>query len=99
MTTRLIDESLFENQEYDGEGFDDGDPPRLSGARCSACGTVVFPRQNSCPRCSDGTMSPQVLPVSGRVWSWTLQVFPPKPPYRIAGGRPPAVPRGLCGPR
>ncbi|WP_286259853.1 OB-fold domain-containing protein [Streptomyces graminofaciens] len=27
-------------------------------------------------------MSGHVLPVSGRVWSWTLQAFPPKPPYR-----------------
>ncbi|UUU19386.1 Zn-ribbon domain-containing OB-fold protein [Streptomyces sp. DSM 40750] len=85
MTTRLIDESLFENGESD-----DGDPPRLVGARCSECATVVFPRQDSCPRCSDGTMTARVLPVSGRVWSWTLQAFPPKPPYRHpAGGHRP----------
>ncbi|MGW2515650.1 Zn-ribbon domain-containing OB-fold protein [Streptomyces sp. NPDC001617] len=76
MTTRLIDESLF----------DDGDPLRLAGARCSACHTVVFPRQNSCPKCPDGAMSTQVLPVTGRVWSWTLQAFPPKPPYRPPTG-------------
>lgn len=71
-TTRLIDESLFESV----------DPPRLAGARCSACATVVFPRQDSCPRCSDGHMAACVLPVRGRLWSWTLQAFPPKPPYR-----------------
>ncbi|MEU4463934.1 OB-fold domain-containing protein [Streptomyces sp. NPDC024017] len=76
MTTRLIDEVLF----------DDGDPPRLAGARCSACTTVVFPRQDSCPKCSDGAMSAHVLPVSGRVWSWTLQAFAPKPPYRPPSG-------------
>jgi len=84
MTSRLIDESLFEsrkNQEYD-----DGAPRRLMGARCSSCATVVFPRQDSCPRCSDGTMSAHGLPVSGRVWSWTLQAFPPKPPYRPPAG-------------
>ncbi|MER6283098.1 Zn-ribbon domain-containing OB-fold protein [Streptomyces sviceus] len=80
MTTRLIDEVLF----------DGGDPPRLAGARCSGCGTVVFPRQDSCPKCSDGAMSTHVLPVSGRVWSWTLQAFAPKPPYRppSSGHRP-----------
>jgi uncharacterized OB-fold protein len=72
MATRLIDDDLF----------DGGDPPRLVGARCSGCDTVVFPRQDSCPRCSDGTMSAHPLPVRGRVWSWTLQAFPPKPPYR-----------------
>ncbi|WP_217238118.1 OB-fold domain-containing protein [Streptomyces sp. AC555_RSS877] len=80
MTTRLIGEGLF----------DGADPPRLVGARCSGCGTVVFPRQYSCPRCSDGTMSAHPLPTRGRVWSWTLQAFPPKPPYRQpAGGHEP----------
>ncbi|MEV0225648.1 OB-fold domain-containing protein [Streptomyces sp. NPDC050704] len=72
MITRLIDEALFEGVN----------PPLLTGARCSACATVVFPRQNSCPKCSDGAMSAHALPVSGRVWSWTLQAFAPKPPYR-----------------
>jgi uncharacterized OB-fold protein len=31
-------------------------------------------------------MCARVLPVSGRVWSWTLQAFPPKPPYRPPSG-------------
>ncbi|MFD5594416.1 Zn-ribbon domain-containing OB-fold protein [Streptomyces griseorubiginosus] len=88
MTTRLIDESLFESREV--REYDDGGPRRLVGARCSGCTTVVFPRQDSCPRCADGTMSAHVLPVMGRVWSWTLQAFPPKPPYRppVGGHRP-----------
>ncbi|MFH8658066.1 Zn-ribbon domain-containing OB-fold protein [Streptomyces afghaniensis] len=84
MATRLIDESLFDGGL--GGGTDARHPPRLVGARCSACGTVVFPRQDSCPRCQDGTMCARVLPVSGRVWSWTLQAFPPKPPYRPPSG-------------
>jgi uncharacterized OB-fold protein len=85
MTTRLVDESLFENRECG-----DGQAPRLVGARCRGCGTVVFPRQDSCPRCSGGAMSVRVLPVSGRVWSWTRQAFEPKPPYRAPadGHRP-----------
>ncbi|MEV5952461.1 OB-fold domain-containing protein [Streptomyces sp. NPDC051987] len=89
MTTRLIDESLFENpddRERDDRAYGDGGAPRLVGARCSACRTVVFPRHDSCPRCADGVMSEQVLPVKGRVWSWTLQAFPPKPPYRPPAG-------------
>ncbi|MGW3131033.1 Zn-ribbon domain-containing OB-fold protein [Streptomyces sp. NPDC001123] len=97
MTTRLIDESLFENRgkrekrpDRENREFDGGDPPRLVGARCSGCATVVFPLQDSCPRCSGGVMSARVLPVSGRVWSWTLQAFPPRPPYRPpAGGHRP----------
>ncbi|MFJ8111583.1 Zn-ribbon domain-containing OB-fold protein [Streptomyces sp. NPDC096132] len=91
MSTRLVDESLFENRDNrENRKYDDGDVPSLVGAHCAACGTVVFPRQDSCPRCTDGVMSAHVLPVSGRVWSWTLQVFPPKPPYRApAGGHRP----------
>ena len=76
MTTRLIDDTLFDSAR----------PPRLVGARCSGCATVVFPRQDSCPRCSQRAMSAQVLPVSGYLWSWTLQAFPPKPPYRAPAG-------------
>jgi uncharacterized protein len=72
MTTRLIDENLF----------DAVDPPRLAGARCNECGTVVFPRQDSCPKCSGRAMSAHALLERGLVWSWTLQAFPPKPPYR-----------------
>ncbi|MBE4768640.1 Zn-ribbon domain-containing OB-fold protein [Streptomyces caniscabiei] len=92
MTTRLIDDSLFDDgaDRADGAEGAEGAPPRLVGARCSACGTVVFPRQDSCPRCSDGHMAGHVLPVNGRVWSWTLQAFRPKPPYRPpAGGHRP----------
>ncbi|MFE2210898.1 Zn-ribbon domain-containing OB-fold protein [Streptomyces canus] len=80
MTTRLIDESLF----------DDADPPRLVGARCTGCRTVVFPRQDSCPRCSDGAMAAHILPDRGEIWSWTVQSFRPKEPYRPpAGGHQP----------
>ncbi|MFI7298708.1 Zn-ribbon domain-containing OB-fold protein [Streptomyces sp. NPDC050121] len=88
MITRLVDESLFENRE--NQEYGEGEAPRLVGARCSGCATVVFPRQDTCPRCTDGVMSAHVLPVSGRVWSWTLQAFAPKPPYRVpAGGHRP----------
>ncbi|WP_449351352.1 hypothetical protein [Streptomyces shaanxiensis] len=41
MTTRLIDESLFESRE--NQEYDDGAPRRLMGARCSGCTTVVSP--------------------------------------------------------
>lgn len=83
MTTRLIDETLF----------DGADPPHLVGARCTGCRTVVFPRQDSCPRCSDGAMATHVLPDSGAIWSWTVQSFRPKEPYRppAEGHRPYAL--------
>jgi uncharacterized OB-fold protein len=57
------------------------DPPRLAGARCGDCGTVVFPAAGSCPRCSGSAMAPHALPDRGTVWTWTVQGFEPKAPY------------------
>lgn len=57
--------------------------PVLLGAQCAECDCVTFPRQESCPRCTVGAMSGISLPRAGRLWSWTVQGFPPKsPPYR-----------------
>lgn len=56
--------------------------PRLIGCRCSACGIVTFPAQDSCPRCASTGMSEHRLPRRGRLWAWTTQEFPPPaPPY------------------
>ena len=66
-----VDATLFASLE----------PPRLRGSRCGACGTVVFPSAGSCPRCSQAAMAPHVLADRGTVWTWTVQSFPPKPPY------------------
>lgn len=57
-------------------------PPALSGSRCEQDGTVVFPYQVSCPRCSGREISELTLPSHGRLWSWTVQHFAPKSPYR-----------------
>jgi uncharacterized OB-fold protein len=70
---RMIDEQLgtFENGQL-----------RLWGSRCASCGTVTFPQQDSCPSCTRGGAEPFPLPRVGRLWSWTVQGFPPKsPPY------------------
>ena len=47
-----------------------------------ACSTTTFPAQAGCPRCSGATMAPAELPREGRLWSFTVQAFEPKPPYR-----------------
>jgi uncharacterized OB-fold protein len=57
-------------------------PPVLLGGRCEQDGTVVFPFQESCPRCSGRAMSELALPGHGTLWSWTVQHFAPKSPYR-----------------
>jgi uncharacterized OB-fold protein len=61
-------------------GVSDG--ARLIGSRCSACGIVTFPAQESCPRCAATGMAEHLLPRRGRLWAWTTQDFaPPSPPY------------------
>jgi uncharacterized OB-fold protein len=55
---------------------------RLIGSRCSDCGIVTFPAQDSCPRCPSTGMAQHLLPRRGRLWAWTSQEFPPpSPPY------------------
>src|SRR4051812_45098543 len=57
------------------------DPLRLAGSQCSSCATVTFPVQEACPRCGAETTD-VALPDQGRLWTWTVQAFEPKPPYR-----------------
>jgi uncharacterized protein len=71
---------LLPERPVDAGLFASLDPPRLLGSRCEACGTVVFPAAQSCPRCSSA-VAPHALADRGTVWSWTVQGFCPKPPY------------------
>jgi uncharacterized protein len=68
---RMVDPTLFASTG----------PPRLAGGRCTECGTVVFPTQDGCPRCSHHPLQPHPLATTGVVWTWTRQLFAPKPPY------------------
>ena len=56
------------------------EPPRLIGSRCTACGIVTFPAQDSCPRCASTEMAQHLLSRRGRLWAWTTQEFPPPSP-------------------
>jgi uncharacterized OB-fold protein len=58
------------------------DPPRLAGSRCSTCGTVTFPAQAGCAKCTSTDMAPAELADRGTLWTWTVQAIEPKPPYR-----------------
>jgi uncharacterized protein len=58
------------------------DQPALIGSRCVDCGNHMFPVQDSCPRCSGSSTETVELERRGRLWTWTVQGFPPKsPPY------------------
>lgn len=72
MTSVGVDAALFASLE----------PPRLAGTKCAQCGTVTFPAQDGCPRCAGSDMVPVELAERGALWSWTVQSFEPKAPYR-----------------
>jgi uncharacterized OB-fold protein len=59
----------------------DGQGVVLLGGRCGDCGTVTFPVQASCPRCSGDSMVSVPLPSAGTLWSYTVQSFRPKHPF------------------
>jgi hypothetical protein len=49
--------------------------PRLVGGQDRQTGRIVFP----CPA-DAARFAPVLLPAEGRIWSWTVQRFPPKSP-------------------
>lgn len=76
-TFELVDPELIGGTERE---------PRLIGSACQRCGTVTFPRQASCPRCTSEDVHTRELATRGALWTWTIQRFAPKaPPYPEAG--------------
>ena len=58
------------------------DDPRLLGSQCQDCGAIIFPMQSGCPRCASDATKPKELGTRGKLWTWTIQGYPPKsPPY------------------
>jgi len=56
--------------------------PRLLGSRCRECGEVAFPVQRTCPACTGEETEEIPLGRRGRLWTWTIQRFPPpSPPF------------------
>lgn len=68
--------------------FTTGDEPHLIGTRCTDCGTVYFPREQTfCrnPACSGETFEEYAFSRTGVVWSYTDAQYQPPPPYIPAG--------------
>ncbi|WP_448577600.1 Zn-ribbon domain-containing OB-fold protein [Thermaurantiacus sp.] len=63
--------------------FVGGPEPALIGGRERASGRIVFP----CPADPE-RYEPVRLPCEGRIWSWTVQRFPPKSPPYLAAEEP-----------
>jgi len=72
------------NQVPIGEGLFTwpSDNPALLGSRCKNCGIVAFPVADSCAACSGQDMQEETLPNRGTLWTWTIQQFMPKTPYK-----------------
>jgi uncharacterized OB-fold protein len=56
--------------------------PALLGSRCKNCGIATFPITDSCLACSSQDMAQEELPGRGTLWTWTVQQFMPKSPYK-----------------
>ena len=65
---QLIDPELIGGTEQE---------PRLIGSECVRCGTVTFPRQSSCAKCTSEDVHPRELATRGTLWTWTIQWFAP----------------------
>ncbi|MGW2722513.1 Zn-ribbon domain-containing OB-fold protein [Streptomyces sp. NPDC001492] len=68
----------------DGWFTGDGDGFRLLGTRCTSCGSVFFPREDShCrnPGCAGGALEEVPLSRGGRIWSYTDSRYRPPSPY------------------
>lgn len=79
---RWVDDTLFMAEGGNGALEDD---LTLRGAQCPDCATATFPAQSGCPNCGKQGMTVLALPRTGTLWSFTIQNFEPKPPYRLSG--------------
>ena len=63
------------------------DTPQLIGSRCKKCGTVSFPKAPFCPNpdCEKSTENVEVVELSnrGKLYTWTVQVYPPAQPFKM----------------
>lgn len=55
--------------------------PRLIGTRCRRCGSMAFPARQGCAGCSSEDVDDELLATRGTLWTWTVQSFPPPPPF------------------
>ena len=58
--------------------------PRLLGSRCAGCETPYFPRSPVChnPDCAESKMADAVFGPRGKLWSCSIQNYPPPPPAK-----------------
>ena len=55
---------------------------QLLGSRCNQCAEATFPAQPDCRSCGSRQTTIVELGDRGILWTWTIQTFMPKQPYR-----------------
>lgn len=85
-TSRAIDPNLF---------VWPADQPALLGSRCADCGRIGFPASAACRYCGATQTERITLPRHGRLWTYTIQRFMPKAPYRSSEDEATFRPFGL----
>jgi hypothetical protein len=61
----------------------DEEDPHLIGNRCKVCGDYFFPKAFSCrnPHCTGIELEGIFISRRGRLWSYTINHYPPPTPY------------------
>jgi len=70
------------------------DEPRLIGGRCESCGMYFFPKffPFHKPGCQQGQVKEVLLGKRGKLQSYTVQYYPPPPPF---ASPTPFIPYGI----
>ncbi len=60
------------------------DGPRLTGSRCTTCGTPSFPKAAVChsPDCTESKIEDAQFGPRATLWSYSVQYYPPPPPAK-----------------
>ena len=63
---------------------DTAEGPRLLGSKCTACATPYFPKSPVChdPRCGQAATEDAAFGPNGKLWSYSVQYYPPPPPAK-----------------
>lgn len=69
--------------------------PQLIASRCKGCQELTFPAQDACPACARRGGEEVLLSREGVLWSFTIQRFPPPPPFEGDADRETYVPFGV----
>ncbi len=67
--------------------------PQLIASHGTGCDEVAFPKQSGCPNCAGDSTDEVLLARRGKLWTWTVQHFPPPHPY--AGDLDAFIPFGV----